>query len=663
MPTDRDLVRRFADSRCEESFAVLVRRHGAMVMDVCRHYLRREHEAEDAFQATFLVLARKANSTRWGPCLGPWLYQVAVRVAVNARRKFARRREVPLGDAPIASSLEDISARETREVLDAALMGLSRRYRDPLVLFYLEGRSRTEISDVLGIAPATVKTRLQRGRAQLRRRLVVRGLLVAVATATTGSRSFASDGVSQAAVSNVCEAVGASNPSPSVADLVAEEVQAVKISSLGSAKVFSGLAAAALVIVLLGGSGLLITSAAPGEVSAVEIRSSEKVSTRTSFGFAEPDRAVADARAPGAGSIRARGHVESAAVWDVRCEVSSRGGGVVRIVEIVPEGSLVEEGQILAKLDSSALEEQRSRQQILRNTSEAALIDAKHGSELPTFELEAYKAGVFPLERQEYELAILVAEENYRRAKQELDDVEKSGEEGQIPQRLLEVKRYAVAKAEKELGLASLRLEVLEKYTSRKTIKQLEGQVAIAQARLQAEQQRHRVNLARLEEIERQMEGCVIKAPAAGRVVYAAPPPGRAAATGTTRTGGRPMLSEGAQVRHGQPMMSIHDPEKLQFEAVFSGVEATRLKAGAAATIRVDAYPDRDLKGVVESVNELPAGPTPVGGSRKPIAREVRIRVIDSPEILVSGLTGEVTIQSVGRKAEKGRPPAAETPR
>lgn len=372
------------------------------------------------------------------------------------------------------------------------------------------------------------------------------------------------------------------------------------------------------------------------------------------FGFQQTDALATNALRETAKTITARGHVDCATVSEVCCQVSSSNRSVVRIAEIVPEGSLVKEGQILVKLDAHALEAIRTRQQILCATSEASLTKAENESQLAMMELESYTHGFSQLERRERELAILVAEEYLRRAKQELEDVEKLSEDTPKLKRHIEATRFAALKAEKELELARLKLEVFEKYAHRKTLKQLESMVEAAKVRSRADQLSYRVNAERLQQIESQMEGCVIKAPAAGRVLYAT---SGAAGVENTQAGMRPMLSKGASVRRGQPLLSIQDPKKMQLKVVIPETKASQVKAGAAATVRVDAFPDLELKGVVENLVKLPAGAKPAAGPQERPVCEATVRIIDPPENLLSGLTGEVTIRPDGPKADSKKHP------
>src|SRR5579884_3194310 len=139
--TDRELLDRFVGQRDEDAFAALVRRHGPLVFGVCRRVLHDAHDAEDACQAAFLVLARKAATVRDRNSLGSYLYGVAYRVASNLRREVARRRgrEATAVDVP-GPAAADVTWRELRTVLDEELRRLPERFRAPLLLCYLEGK-------------------------------------------------------------------------------------------------------------------------------------------------------------------------------------------------------------------------------------------------------------------------------------------------------------------------------------------------------------------------------------------------------------------------------------------------------------------------------------------------------------------------------------------
>ncbi len=170
--SDRALLGRFADVRDDRAFAELVARHGPMVLGVCRRVLRHATDAEDAFQATFLVLVRKAGAVRDPERLGPWLYGVAWRTANKLRVSRRAIQQLP-ADVPDHRPSSDWPVE-----VDAAIARLPDKYRVPIVLCHLQGLSPTEVADRLGCPTATVATRLFRAREHLRRRLAALGVAV-----------------------------------------------------------------------------------------------------------------------------------------------------------------------------------------------------------------------------------------------------------------------------------------------------------------------------------------------------------------------------------------------------------------------------------------------------------------------------------------------------
>jgi RNA polymerase sigma factor (sigma-70 family) len=195
--TDQQLVARFVARRDEAAFAALVKRHGPMVLAACRRVLCDVHEAEDACQATFLVLARKAGSLRRPELLANWLYGVAFRAARKAQRQAAQYRAhaATRGSAMLAiDSTAEVVWQDLRPVLDGELQRLPGKYRTAVVLCYLEGLSAEEVAQRLGCPRGTILSRLARGRERLRSRLTRRGLalsagLLAVLLAQCSSAS------------------------------------------------------------------------------------------------------------------------------------------------------------------------------------------------------------------------------------------------------------------------------------------------------------------------------------------------------------------------------------------------------------------------------------------------------------------------------------------
>ncbi len=176
--SDLALLERADRHRDETAFAILLQRHGPMVLAVCRRILHDPHAAEDAFQATFLVLLRKAGSIRNHASLAGWLHRVAQRVSLRARAQAEKRsrRERRFETMPSHRTLDDITWKDLRAVLDEELGQLPEKYQSALVLHYLEGKTQEQAARELGVPRTSLASRLAWGRGLLRERLARRGL-------------------------------------------------------------------------------------------------------------------------------------------------------------------------------------------------------------------------------------------------------------------------------------------------------------------------------------------------------------------------------------------------------------------------------------------------------------------------------------------------------
>jgi RNA polymerase sigma factor (sigma-70 family) len=181
---DGELLERVVGQHDEAAFEVLVWRHGAMVLSLCRRLLRREHDAEDAFQATFLVLLRKARTIGKRQALGSWLYKVAFRVALRLRDQQRSRREQPEVDLPAGDAMPEWIWRDLRPILDEEVHALPEKYRTPFVLCYLEGLTNEEAARQIGCPKGTVLSRLSWARQRLRDRLTRQGVMLSAGALT-----------------------------------------------------------------------------------------------------------------------------------------------------------------------------------------------------------------------------------------------------------------------------------------------------------------------------------------------------------------------------------------------------------------------------------------------------------------------------------------------
>jgi RNA polymerase sigma-70 factor (ECF subfamily) len=209
--SDGQLLHRFVVRREEPVFQAIIERHGPMVWGVCRRVLRHHHDAEDAFQATFLVLARKASSVADREKLGNWLYGVAHQTALKARstRAKRRRRETQVPDRPEPTVAAGGPLDTSTELIDLELSRLPDRYRVPIVLCELEGKSHRDVAEELGWPIGTVSGRLSRARTMLAKRLTRRGVsLSAGALAVLLARESASASVPARLINSTAQAAG-----------------------------------------------------------------------------------------------------------------------------------------------------------------------------------------------------------------------------------------------------------------------------------------------------------------------------------------------------------------------------------------------------------------------------------------------------------------------
>ena len=181
--TDNELLGRYLFKDDASAFEELVRRHSGLVMGVCRNMLFHLHDAEDAFQATFLILSRKSHSLLDHGSIAGWLYQTAMRNCLQIRRRKGRARETEMIEEPVGTNepWQTISNAQETELIYQEIDRLPKRYRDAIVLCHLQGRSRSEAAEFLDWTEAGVKAALARGRNLLRRRLIRSGLMTSVA--------------------------------------------------------------------------------------------------------------------------------------------------------------------------------------------------------------------------------------------------------------------------------------------------------------------------------------------------------------------------------------------------------------------------------------------------------------------------------------------------
>lgn len=331
-----------------------------------------------------------------------------------------------------------------------------------------------------------------------------------------------------------------------------------------------------------------------------------------------------------------QGEVESSSNIEIRCEVKSRNSAGTQVLWVIPEGSHVKKGDVIVKLDASALERERDTQLIALNTSEALVIQADNTLEAAKIARIEYLEGTFRQEEQEAESAVFVAKQNLRTAQLSFVSGERLAAKGVVSNLQLEGDQFAVDKAQKDFDAATTRLTVLRKYTQEKNLKQFDSDIATSSAKFESEKSSNELEKKKLRDIEDQMAKCEILAPADGQVVYANVQSSRG-------SGSEFVLEPGANVREGQVIIRLPDPSQMQVKAKVNESRVTLLKAGMQVVIKLDAFGEAPpLHGEVTRVNQYAEPGSWFSSQVKEYATFVRID--DPPPGIRPGLSAAVSV-------------------
>ncbi len=325
-----------------------------------------------------------------------------------------------------------------------------------------------------------------------------------------------------------------------------------------------------------------------------------------------------------------QGTVESSSNIEIRCEVRSSGG--TEIIWVIDEGEIVKRGEKLVELSTASLEQELVRQQIAVNTSRAMVVQAENSLEAAKIARTEYLEGTFRQEEQSILSQIFVAEENLRRAELAFQSTERLAARGIVRALQLEGDQFGVEKARNELEAAQTKLEVLRRYTKAKTLKQFDSDITIGEAKLESEQESHRLEVEKLEELREQIAACTILAPEEGQVIHA----------NVTSGNNEFIVEPGAMVRENQVIIRLPDPNRMQVKATINESRISLVAAEMPATIRFDALPNEILHGQVVRVNQYAEPTSWRSGNIRQYAAFVRID--DPPPEVRSGMNAEVRI-------------------
>ena len=330
-----------------------------------------------------------------------------------------------------------------------------------------------------------------------------------------------------------------------------------------------------------------------------------------------------------------RGEMQSGGLDEIRSQVKSKNTAGTAILRIVPEGTIVKKGDFLVELDSSALEEEQTTQQIAVTQAQALVVEARNLFETAEIARREYLDGTYVQERQTIESEVFVAEENLNRAKEYLVFSKKLAAKGYVNALQLEADQFAVEKSAKELEAAQTKLKVLDEFTKAKMLKQLDSDIAIAEAKWKAEQHSHELELTKLKDIEEQIALCTITAPRGGSVLYAH--------QRDRRGDSNFIVEEGAVVRERQAIIRLPDPNSMEVELTINESLIQYVKPGLPAKIKPIGLGDMKLRGTVKKVNQY-AEPS---GWRKANVKEYKafVSINEPPSVLRAGLTASVNIR------------------
>jgi len=331
--------------------------------------------------------------------------------------------------------------------------------------------------------------------------------------------------------------------------------------------------------------------------------------------------------------ITARGELESAKNVEVRCEVHAGDRQWLRILEVVAEGTHVQPGDFLVRLDSSALEDELSRQKILCEQSKAAVAAARSAYENVQGAVDRYLQGEYVVLRQDAESKLTVARYRQSRAREYLEASRKLEAQGFITAQQLQADEFALKAADTDVRLAEVRVSVLEDYTKPKQVKDLQCALVTRKAKLAAAEFKCKLEFQQLAEIEDQIRKCVVRAPVAGQVVLAH----------LHHNGHSHMVEPGEMVFERRVLVRLPDPARMQVKALVEEEKIAVVRPGLPVGVRLEAFPGMELIGRVVKLSDFPEpemGHDPVAVKQY----EATVQIDGGPEDLRPGLSAEVRI-------------------
>lgn len=332
-------------------------------------------------------------------------------------------------------------------------------------------------------------------------------------------------------------------------------------------------------------------------------------------------------------SVNETGDIESSSNVEIRCEVKSRGKAGTAIISIVPEGTIVSEGDFICQLDDSVLKDELTTQKISVAEDRAVVIQAASDLDTARRSLKEYESGLYEQERSQLRALIATAEEAYRRASEFRRHSEFLTRKGYRTQAQLDADVFAEEKTRIDLELANQNLAVYEEHTRDRMMAELKAEIAKQEANVEASEYTMELSESRLAEIQEEISACRIVAPVDGMVVYANEIDRRGDASF--------VIEEGALIRDGQPIIRLPDPNRMQVRTKVNDSKINQVEIGQECLIRVDTDPENPILGRVQKVSSFPM---PRRWYQAPIEYEVFVEVVEKNPLIRSGLRAKTEI-------------------
>ncbi|MBL8854861.1 MAG: HlyD family secretion protein [Planctomycetaceae bacterium] len=332
------------------------------------------------------------------------------------------------------------------------------------------------------------------------------------------------------------------------------------------------------------------------------------------------------------------GELQSSENVEIKCEVRAR-NGVVNVLQVVPEGTRVSAGDFLVSLDSTSFEKELEQQRIAVANAQTQKIRSFTDFETAVVSLEEYENGTFEEKKTELSMNLIAAKQDLEIAQENFGYSQKMQAKGFITKQQLDTERLAVEQGKRKIELVEKQLSILEDYSRKKESIRLNSDIQAAKVKKENDEEALRVETEKLQEILMQIEKCTINVPAgvSGQVVYNK--------ESSRRGGGTDwVLEPGAEVREGQVMVRLPNPEKMEVKALVQEQSITSIRVGMPAEIRVNALNNQLIKGVVTKVNQYAEQGGWMASSVRKYA--VFVRILNGPPELITGMKASVSIQT-----------------